>query len=110
MPEPREVFRDPPSHWALLTARSDAEVEGQHFDRKEACRPSASGSVSDKEVRAFRQQVIEGVSAFANSIAAGGLVVLGVSSGGEVRWLSHLTESQRNSLTRFDEVLVNHGA
>jgi len=61
-------------------------------------------------VRAFRQQVIECVSAFANSNVAGGLLVLGVSSGGQVRGLRHLTEHQRNSLTRFDDVLVNHAA
>src|SRR5437763_14618922 len=110
MSEPREVFHDPENHWSLLTSRSDGEVEGQHFDRKEACHPNASGSVSDKDVRAFRQQVIECVSAFANSNVAGGLLVLGVSSGGQVMGLRHLTEDQRNSLTRFDDVLVNHGA
>ncbi len=108
--DPSEVFQDPESHWPLLTDPSDAEVEGQHFDRKEACRPNASGSASDKEVRAFRQQVIECVSAFANSTVTGGLLVLGVSSGGQVMGLRHLTEHQRNSLTRFDDVLVNHGA
>jgi hypothetical protein len=35
MPHPIEVFDNPTTHWQLLTAPHDAELEEQHFGRKE---------------------------------------------------------------------------
>lgn len=110
MPDPRDVFNDPQRYWPLLTSPADGEFEGQRWDRKEACRPGKGQTVSDREVRELRLQVVECVSAFANANETGGLLVLGISSDGQIRGLRHLTEQQRNSLTSLDDVLVNHGA
>ena len=110
MPEPSKVFQEPETHWAFLTAPSDAEFEGQHFDRKEACRANSAGSVPKQELKHLRQQVAECVSAFANANPSGGLVVVGISSNGAVKGLRHLTEEQRNQLASLNDLLVCHGA
>jgi predicted HTH transcriptional regulator len=105
---PREVSQDPAGHWKFLTLVDDNKFEGQHFDRKEVCRSNRHGTVSDADLSRFRREhVAESISAFANVNPAGGLLVLGVGSGGEVRGLSHLRESQRNALAVIDDLLVN---
>jgi len=38
------------------------------------------------------------------------LLVLGISSSGSVKGVNHLTESQRNSITNFDNLLINQSA
>ncbi len=35
-PSPRDVYEDPKAFWPYLTQERDDDVEGQHFDRKEA--------------------------------------------------------------------------
>lgn len=111
VPDPRDVFQDPAGHWTFLTLIDDNKFEGQHFDRKEVCRPSRHGTVSDAELSRFRREhIAESISAFANVNPAGGLLVLGVGSGGEVRGLSHLRESQRNALAVIDDLLVNQAS
>lgn len=60
----------------------DAGFESQHFDRKEAGRPEADGTVHNAKLRNIRDLIEEYVSVFAN--ATGGLLVLGVSSTGAV--------------------------
>ena len=108
VPQPRDVFRDPASHWAFLTLADDTMFEGQHFDRKEVCRANRHGVVPDADLSRFRREhVAESLSAFANVNPHGGLLVLGLGSGGEVHGLSHLRESQRNALAIIDDLLVN---
>jgi predicted HTH transcriptional regulator len=55
-------------------------------------------------------QITECVSAFANSNREGGLLILGISSSGEIKGINHLSEVQQNSLTNIDMLLRNHAA
>jgi predicted HTH transcriptional regulator len=57
-----------------------------------------------------RELVIETVSAFANSNSEGDLLVLGISSTGEVLGIDHLNEGQRNSIMNLHTLLRNHAA
>lgn len=111
MPQPRDVFNHPEQHWSFLTSPSDDTFEGQHFDRKELCRPQPDGSTRGKDLDAFRKDVLTPtVSAFANSNKTGGLLALGIASDGAVKGLRHLSEVQKNSYLDLDTVLVNHSA
>lgn len=110
MPLPKEVFDDPVAHWSFLTINNDSDFEGQHFDRKEACRPDGNGAVSSNHLTRLRDQVVECVSAFANSNTDGGLLVIGIVSDGTVAGTSHLNENQMNNLTNIDEKLVGQSA
>jgi hypothetical protein len=76
VPKPKQVCNDPGAYWDFITVAADATFEGQHFDRKEAGRPEADGTVHNSKLKNIRDQVEECVSAFAN--ATGGLLVLGV--------------------------------
>lgn len=109
-PSPRQVFDDPQAAWNFLTQPTDDGFEGQHFDRKEAGRPRAGASISKSELAGVKEVVCKTVSAFANRNAEGGLLVLGISSNGEVFGIDHLDESQRNSLTDLNTLLRNHAA
>ena len=83
-PNPRHVYDDPQTHWAYLTQPSDNGFEGQHFDRKEAGRPQSGGTLSSSATGQVKELVVKTISAFANSNVEGGLLVLGISSSGEV--------------------------
>ncbi|MDI6711026.1 MAG: putative DNA binding domain-containing protein [Bacillota bacterium] len=107
-PSPRQVFDDPSSYWAFFTQGSDDRFEGQHFDRKEAGRPGVT--VTPAQHRNLREQIIETISAFANSNVEGGLLVLGISPGGIVSGIDHLSEDQRNSLMDFATFLHHQAA
>ena len=76
-PHPRDVFDNPALHWSFLTKPTDDEIEGQHFDRKEAGQPLPSGGISRSGLDGLRELVTKTVSAFANSNREGGLLVLG---------------------------------
>lgn len=65
-PNPRNVFDDPASHWAFLTKPKDDEIEGQHFDRKEAGKPQQDGRLSSSSLNNLRELVAKTMSAFAN--------------------------------------------
>ena len=108
MLDPRALFDDFQRHLPHLTARNDADVEDQFLDRKEACKADPSGTVSNSQVSNLRDQVVECISAFANTNHQGGLVVVGISKTGEVRGINHLSDQQRNSITNFNVVLRNH--
>jgi predicted HTH transcriptional regulator len=110
VPHPKEVFDDPLAHWAFITANSDDVFEGQHFDRKEACRKDASGNIAGAQLKKFKEQIQEVISAFSQSNKEGGLLVLGVSTDGSVKGVDHLSEQQLNDLTRLDDLLVHHYA
>ena len=105
-PKPKQVYDDPDAYWDFVTVATDTTFEGQHFDRKEAGRIEADGTVHRAKLKNVRDQIEECVSAFAN--ASGGLLVLGVSSTGVVMGLRHLNEEQLNSLLKFER-LVHHG-
>ena len=77
MPNPREVFEHPENHWGFLTVSSDADFEGQHFDRKEAGRKKADGLVDRSTIHNLVGEISECVSAFANSNKIGGLLGAG---------------------------------
>jgi predicted HTH transcriptional regulator len=109
-PSPRHVFDNPQATWAFLTQPTDEDVEGQHFDRKEAGRSVPGVSISRSELNGVRELVIKTVSAFANSNVEGGLLILGISSNGEVLGIDHLNENQRNSISNLDVLLRNHAA
>ena len=83
-PSPRLVFDDPQSAWSFLIQPNDDTFEGQHFDRKEAGRMQGGVPLTQNAVGAVRELVIKTVSAFANSNTEGGLLVLGISSSGDV--------------------------
>jgi predicted HTH transcriptional regulator len=110
MPTPREVFNDPERYWNFLTAATDIEFEGQYFDRKEVGQAETNGKASDSQVKEFKKQLQECVSAFANKNMLGGLLVLGISKTGEVAGIDHLTENQCNSLTNISVLLVHQCA
>ena len=109
-PSPRQVFDAPQTAWSYLIQPADDEFEGQHFDRKEAGRPQSNVAISKSSLEAAKELVIKTVSAFANSNSEGGLLVLGISSSGEVIGIDHLSEDQRNSVTNLDTMLRNHSA
>ena len=106
---PHDVYDDPDGHRAFLTAPADRDFEGQHFDRKEACRPRPDGRVSGSDIRGLRDNIVESVSAFANANRDGGLLVVGIATDGSVTGLEHLNENQINQIMKLDDVLVSHG-
>jgi hypothetical protein len=91
---PREVFDNPHSAWSFITNPSDAIFEGQHFDRKQAGDIQADGSASKKSIAGLRETIVKTVSAFANTNVEGGLLIIGVSSQGEIIGIDHLSEDQ----------------
>ena len=109
-PSPRDVFDDPRKHWAFLTQGSDDDFEGQHFDRKEAGRAEVDVAKHRKQLQNVRDEIKASISAFANSNMEGGLLVLGITSGGAVIGINHLSEVQKNSLTDFATLLHNQAA
>lgn len=109
MPKPIEIFDAPAAHWPLLTSPTDDEFEHQHLDRKETGRDSTGGT-SKAQLDRLRDDITECISAFANSNREGGLLVIGISSTGEVRGINHLTDEQRNSITNINTLLANQSA
>jgi len=109
-PTPRQVFDDPNSYWAYLTQPKDDEFEGQNFDRKEAGRSVGGAPNIRNALDGVKELVVKTVSAFANSSVEGGLLVLGISSTGQVIGIDHLSEDQRNSITNLNTLLRTHAA
>lgn len=109
-PTPWQVFDDPGSNWAYLTQPADDGFEGQHFDRKEAGRLLPTGALPRDALDKVKELVVKTVSAFSNRNAEGGLLVLGISSTGEVAGIDHLTEDQRNAVTNLNTLLRAHAA
>ena len=108
MPTPIEVYENPASYWHLITARQDGDFEDQHFDRKEAGRPEAAGHLSSGKLHEIIARAKETISALANTNPDGGLLVIGVSTTGEVKGLSHVNDAQRNNLLDCHTWLSNH--
>lgn len=111
MPSPKEVFENHPQYWNFITTNSDNDFEGQHFDRKEVPSAGSNGQVDRNTLRQFKMRKVAAcISAFANSNRDGGLLVLGVSNIGEIKGINHLSESEINSLTAFNDLLKNQTA
>ncbi|HEY9902639.1 MAG TPA: RNA-binding domain-containing protein [Candidatus Sericytochromatia bacterium] len=110
MSDPREVFEHPGGHWNSITASVDTDFEGQYFDRKEAGRTGQNGCVSSNELTRVVEQITECISAFANTNKSGSLLIIGISSQGEIKGISHLSDSQRSRLTGFNSVLSDQAA
>ncbi len=91
MPKPKDVFDHPEQYWKFITAASDDKFEGQHFDRKEAGYVNDQRQFDEKSLKDVKNRIIEGISGFANENREGGLLVLGVSTNGEVKGINHLT-------------------
>ena len=108
MPKPIEIYENPSAYWHLITAARDVDFEDQHFDRKEAGRPDLAGHLPSGKLTEIITQAKETISAFANANRDGGLLVIGVSTTGDVKGLSHLNDSQRNSLLDFQTWLTSH--
>src|SRR6266446_4886331 len=98
IPKPRTVFEDPEAYLDFLTSPSDPDFEGQHFDRKEACRTRSDGNVAPSELKTMDGHIAECISAFSNTNRNGGLLVLGIASNGDINGLGHLNETQVNRL------------
>ena len=108
MPSPKEVFENYQHHWNFITTNSDSGFEGQHFDRKEVPPIGLNGRVENATFKRFKtKKVAACISAFANKNRRGGLLVLGISSTGEVKGIDHLSENQINSLMAFNDLLKN---
>lgn len=112
MPHPQEVFDNPSAYWPFLTAPSDDQFEGQHFDRKQAGSVDSNGrlSISTAQFNGLKQEILETTSAFANSHAIGGLLIIGISSNGEAGGIAHLSEEQKNALTNINGLVLHHAA
>ena len=110
MPDPRDVFEHPVGHWNFLTASDDTEFEGQYFDRKEAGRVGQNGCVSSNDLTGVLRQISECISAFSNTNKSGSLLVIGISSQGEVKGISHLSDTQKSRLTDFNSLLSDQAA
>ncbi len=54
------------------------------------------------------EKVAACISAFANRNRKGGLLILGISSTGEIKGIDHLDEDKINSLMAFNDLLKNH--
>ena len=109
-PSPRAVYDDPASHWDFLTQPSDDGFEGQHFERKEAGRRTGGAKGAGNQLKQLREGITETISAFANSNAEGGLLVIGIAFNGEIKGVNHLTEQQKNSLTNIGNLLHHQAA
>jgi len=109
---PQEVFDNPSEHWAFLTSPSDDIFEGQHFDRKQAGAINGSGrlTITNSQFNGLKEEVLQTTSAFANSHAVGGLLVIGISSDGDAGGIAHLSEEQKNAITNIDGLVVHHSA
>lgn len=107
-PLPKDVFDDPNAYWGFITAPDDNTFEGQHFDRKEAGRIISGKPGAD--IKGLRDNIAECLSAFANSNNYGGLLIIGISTKGEVFGIDHLTEDQKKDVTKLNDLLVHHSA
>lgn len=108
MPRPDEVFDQPGQYWSFITSRNDSQIEGQHFDRKQAGQIGDNGAATPSSVNKLQEEIVECVSAFANT--EGGLIIVGVSKTGDVTGINHLQESQLQCITSINQLLRNQSS
>ena len=56
VPTPKQIYDDPNTYWGFVTIATDTAFEGQHFDRKEAGRIEADGTVHRTKLKNIRNQ------------------------------------------------------
>ena len=98
MPTPKEVFDKPLQYLDFL--QSD-NFEGQYFERKEV------QAETKKQVRGSLWEIVECVSAFANSNKEGGLLVLGIADDGIIKGTQHIDEKKLKDILKVRNVLKN---
>ena len=108
MPHLDDVFNRPDQHWEFITSRNDSQIEGQHFDRKQAGLIGDNGTVTPSSVSKLQEEIIECVSAFANH--EGGLIIVGVSKTGDITGITHLQENQLQSISSLNQLLRNQSS
>lgn len=108
MPTPDEVFNQPNQYWDFITLRNDSQIEGQHFDRKQAGQMGANGTATPNSVSKLQDEIIECVSAFANR--EGGLIIVGVTKTGDLIGINHLQDNQLQSITSINQLLRNQSS
>jgi len=106
---PQVVFNEFERYLSKFTVATDDDIEDQFFDRKEI-RKDASGSVPSGDMGRIRKAIKETVSAFANTNPEGGLLVVGISKEGVVVGIDHLSDNQRNSISRISDLLRNQSS
>jgi predicted HTH transcriptional regulator len=110
MPDPYSVFSNPSSYLEFLTVDNDRDFEGQHFDRKQVGNPKKQGFLRKNEHNKTLEHITETISAFANLPDIGGLLVLGISSTGEILGIDHLNDEQQTAISNIDNLLANQAA
>jgi predicted HTH transcriptional regulator len=108
MPNPDEVFNQLDKYWEFINSKNDSQIEGQHFDRKQAGQIGDNGIVTTSSVNKLQDEIIECVSAFANN--DGGLIIVGISKTGDVTGINHLQENQLQSITCINQLLRNQSS
>lgn len=108
MQDPQDVFTNPTNYWDFITAKTDAEVEGQHFDRKQAGYQDTKGTVTSSSIDSLQDEIVECVSAFANNDS--GLIIVGVSKTGEITGINHLNEDQIKRISLINQLLRDQSA
>lgn len=105
MADPLDLFNDPKKYWDFITAKSDAEFENQHFDRKQA---GNNGVATPSSIDKLQDEIKECVSAFANN--EGGVILIGISKNGDVSGINHLNPDQLKRITSINQLLRNQSA
>lgn len=101
MPSPTEVFDNPNDFMNFVSTPRSQDFEGQCFDRKEI--RAGNGS----QVKDAKAELIQCVSAFANSNKEGGLIVLGVSDDGKIKGLKAIQEGTLSGILENVHMLRN---
>jgi len=108
-PTPRSIFENPDQYLDFLTQPNDRDFESQFFDRKQLPPPNQMGMVKDQDLAKFKSDnIAPTLSAFSNQNQEGGLLVVGISSKGELLGLSSLSENQINSFGQIDYLKHHH--
>ncbi len=99
MPNPKEVFDNPLEYLDFLKS---SDFEGQYFERKEV----RVGTTN--QINTLKDKIKQGISAFANSNRAGGLLALGIADDGTIKGTQHVDEQTLNGILQAARDLSNH--
>lgn len=103
MYKPIDVFNNPENYIDFLCDPNLERLHGQYFDWKKIENP-----FDGKKLKELTKDIVECVSAFANSNVDGGIVILGIANNGAVTGTQHLTESQINAIASIpNQKLIN---
>lgn len=108
MPDPINLFNNPQQYWDFILAATDAKIENQHFDRKQAGQVGTNGTATTSSIDKLQDEIKECVSAFANN--EGGVIIVGVSTTGVASGIDHLNPDQLQRITSINQLLRNQSA